>query len=235
MNWLVIPIAFFAMLIHSMAGFGSALIAMPFLIAVLGPDMARPAFSIATQFTGIYFLYQYRAELSWRMILPLVLGSLVGIPLGFYVAVLLDEATFMLVLGFITIAYALYSLSGLTIPQLKERWGLLLGLLAGLLHGAYNVGGPPLVMYGISQRWKPTLFKCNTASIFFVMGAFIVAGHFQQGNVTTEVLQNTALMTPTMFIAMYAGFSLDRFVKPRPFRIGVSLLLLIIGIKLILG
>jgi uncharacterized protein len=235
MNWLVIPIAFGAIFIQSIAGFGSALVAMPFLIAILGPDTARPAFAIATQFTGFYFLYQYRAEWNWRTITPLIIGSLVGIPLGFYVAVLLDKETFMLLLGIITISYALYSLSGLTMPELKQRWGLGFGFFSGLFHAAYNLGGSPLVIYGLSQRWKPTLFKCNIAIMFFVMGIFIVAGHFQQGNITTEVLQNVALMTPTMFIAMFAGFSLDRFIKPKPFRIAVSLLLVIVGLRLIFG
>lgn len=231
MNWLVIPIAFAAIFLQSIAGFGSALLAMSFLIGILGPDEARSTFAIATQFSGLYFLYQYRAEWNWRLIFPLVIGSLVGIPLGFFVANLLDKETFMIILGIITTAYALYSLSSLTMPELNERWGLVFGLFSGLLHGAYNVGGSPLVMYGISQRWRPTLFKCNTSVMFFVMGIFIIAGHYQQGNVTSEVWQNVAIMVPTMFVAMFLGFSLDRFIKPEPFRVGVSILLLLIGIK----
>lgn len=235
MNWLVIPIMFAAFFIQSIAGFGSALIAMPFLLMVFSndPEVARAAFAISAQFGGLYFLWQYRKEWNWRTILPLVAGSLIGIPLGVYIAVLLDKDTFMLLLGIVSIGYALYALSGLTMPELQERWGLFFGMFSGLLHGAYNVGGPPLVMYGVSRRWKPTLFKCNTATMFFVMGIFVIAAHFQQGNVTGEVLQNVLVMIPSMYIAMFLGFSLDRFVKPKPFRIGVSLLLIVVGLTLI--
>lgn len=235
MNWLVIPIIFGAMFIQSLAGFGSALIAMPLLLLVFSdkPDVARAAFVITSQFGGIYFLWQYRKEWNWRTIVPIIAGALIGIPLGVYIAVILDKDTFMVLLGIVCIGYALYALSGFTMPELQERWGILFGLFSGLLHGAYNVGGPPLVMYGVSRRWKPTLFKCNTATIFFVMGAFVIAAHVQQGNVTGEVLQNAFLMIPSMYIAMFLGFSLDRFVKPEPFRKGVSILLIILGLTLI--
>ena len=97
-----------------------------------------------------------------------------------------------MLLGIVSIAYALYALSGLTMPELQERWGIVFGLFSGLLHGAYNVGGPPLVMYGVSRRWKPTLFKCNMASTFFVMGAFVIAAHFQQGNIVDSWISSFA-------------------------------------------
>jgi hypothetical protein len=226
---------FGAMFIQSLAGFGSALIAMPLLLMVFSdkPEVARAAFAITAQFGGIYFLYQYRKEWNWRSILPIVAGSLIGIPLGVYVVVMLEKETFMLLLGIVSIAYAAYSLSGLRMPELQERWGIFFGLFSGLLHGAYNVGVPPLVMYGVSRRWKPTLFKCNTATTFFVMGLFVIGAHFQQGNVSGEVLQNVMVMIPSMYLAMFLGFSLDRFVKPKPFQIGVSLLLIILGLTLI--
>jgi hypothetical protein len=235
MNWLVIPIAFAAMFIHAMAGFGSALIAMPFLLLVFSdsPDNARAIFAIAAQASYFYFLFQYRKEWNWRNLVPLLLGSLIGIPLGFYVAVLLNEETFMLVLGIITIAYALYTLSGLTMPEMKERWGLVFGMFSGLLQGAYNVGGPPLVMYGLSQNWQPALFKFNATAMFFLMGLFIIGGHYQQGNLTQDVLINGLVMIPAMFLALFAGFSLDRFVRPKAFRIGVSILLIILGLTMI--
>jgi uncharacterized membrane protein YfcA len=234
MNPLVIPIIFFAYLIQAFLGFGSGLIAMPMLIAVLSPDLARPAFALLSIVSGPVFLYKYRHDWQWSDVWRLLLATLIGIPLGMFLAKNVDEHTFMLVLGFLLIIYALYGLFGFKLPELSQPWGYLFGLISGFLHSAYNVGGPPLVMYCASHDWTPRRFKGNMQVLFFFMGFFIIASHFLQGNITLPVLQNLGLMIPSMLSALALGFYLDKFVKPTVFRKAVLLFLIVLGVSLML-
>src|SRR5690606_30207986 len=107
MNFWVIPIIFVAMFIQAMAGFGSALIAMPMLLLVLSPDEARPAFAILAQLAGLVFVYKYRQD--WRLtdIWRLLLAAAIGIPFGVLLADNLDEQSFMFLLGVLLVVYAI--------------------------------------------------------------------------------------------------------------------------------
>lgn len=234
MNFLVIPIIFVAIFIQSLTGFGSALIAMPFLIALLGPDVARPAFILLGQTAGLMFMIEYRHDWQIADIKFTLLGALLGIPVGMQVVNSMTEETFMLVLGIIIITYSTYALSGFKLPKLRSGWGSFFGFFSGILHSAYNVGGPPLVMYHSAQEdWQARRFKGNTQTVFFVMGFFIIFEHFRLGNITPIVLQNYVLMAVTMLIALFLGLRFEKFIQQDVFRKIVMVLLIFIGIKLI--
>lgn len=82
MSLLVIPIIFFAVLIKALAGFGAALVAMPFLIALLGLDMAVPAFALTTQASCAIMIWTYRHDLEMASIWHLALPTVIAIPVG---------------------------------------------------------------------------------------------------------------------------------------------------------
>ena len=233
MNPLVIPIIFFAYLIQSLLGFGSGLIAMPMLLMVISPELARPAFALLSMFSGPIFLYKYRHDWQWDDTWRLIIAASLGIPLGFYLASAVDEHIFMLVLGFLLIAYAIYGLVGKHLRQLPRQVGFFFGFVAGFLHSAYNVGGPPLVLYCTSQEWQPGRFRGNLQLLFFFMGLVIIVSHFFQGHITLPVLQNLGLMIPSMLAALWLGFSLDKYIKPSVFRKVVLVFLIVLGLNLI--
>ncbi len=234
MNLLTIPVVFFAIFTQSLAGFGAGLIAMPLLIGLIGLETATPTFALLAQTSGLLLILHYRQQLNFRTVWRLLLMSFVGIPIGVWLSGVVQPDLAAFILGIITIGYAVYSLLGMSVPRLSQHWAFGFGFLSGLLGGGYNMGGPPLVIYGTSQRWPPGEFRSNMPSVFFLSGFVTIASHFSQGNVTSEVLQYFALLLPVLFSAMFLGFYLDRYIKPEPFRRGVLVLLILLGISLVL-
>ena len=51
------------------------------------------------------------------------------------------------------------------------------GLLSGILTGAYNVGGPPVVIYADARRWTPDAVRSNLQSFFLLKGVMLVGVH----------------------------------------------------------
>lgn len=233
MKPLVIPIIFVAMFTQSMVGFGSALIAMPFLLTILGADVARPAFMMVAYTGGIVLMWQYRKDWQFPDVKFVIVGTLIGIPAGTWVAKTLNENTFMLVLGVITITYAAYALSGFKLSEIRNEWGAFFGFCSGILHSAYNVGGPPLVMYNSTHDWKARQFKGNTQIVFFIMGMFVIFEHYREGNITPLVLQNYFMMMPAMIVGVFLGLRAEKYIKQSIFRKIVLVLLLIIGLNLV--
>jgi len=206
---------------------------MPLLIALIGLETATPAFAMLAQTGGLLLMLRYREELNFSTVWRLLLMSFIGVPLGVWLSGVVAEDFAKFVLGCVTIGYALYTLFGLSVPRLSQRWAFGFGFGSGLLGGGYNMGGPPLVIFGTSQRWKPGEFRSNISSVFFPTGFITIMTHFTMGNITTEVLQYYLLLLPFLLLAMFAGFYLDRFIQPEAFRRGVLVLLVVLGMSLI--
>jgi uncharacterized membrane protein YfcA len=231
--WLVLLAAALA---QSLIGFGVALIAMPLLVGLLGLRVASPLVALVALTLEGALLLRYRTALNLGAVKQLAAGQLVGVPLGVALLGRVPETVLVPALGGVVIAYALYALSGRRLPELRGAgWGLGLGALAGVLSGAYNTGGPPVIVYADSRRWSPAEFKGNLQGFFLVADVLVVAGHALSGNLTPGVWSRYLIALPAIALALVAGALLERRLKPKSFRPLVLALLLIMGARLILA
>ena len=235
-EWLIFPIYLIANIVQGAAGFGSALVAMPLLIGVLGLSTARSMFSLTAIITASIILFRYREQFRLEYVKRILPGTLIGIPFGVVGAGYANERIVLAILGAFTIAYAVYALSGRKIPEIKKYprlYPFAVGLIGGLLSGAYNTPGPPYVIYGDSQRWQPELFKSNLQALFMIGGGTTAFTHFITGHVEQHMLVKIIFVLPAIFIGAYVGTLVDRVIKPETFRKGVLLMLIALGLTLI--
>ncbi len=229
-------IIFFAVFTQSVAGFGVALIAMALLPGLLNINVTSPLVAlIALTLEVILFLY-YRHGLNFQAIWKVTLMSLIGIPIGIQMLTKVNESLVLASLGVILSSYAGYSYFNFKLPELKHPgWAYFTGLIAGLLGGAYNTSGPPVILYGHCRRWPPLEFKSNLQAFFLVSSAFVAIAHFVHQNYTTEVLQHYLWSLPAMAAGILLGTRLDRYLEAQTFRKIVLVLIFIMGIRLILA
>jgi uncharacterized protein len=120
---IVILVIFCAMFIQGAIGFGSALIAMPILISLLSITTASPLFALIGQTAGIFQLIHYRQHFHVRGLWRVFAASLCAIPIGITLTQVVDQNLALTFLGVLLIAYALYSLFGAGVPELRDpRW-----------------------------------------------------------------------------------------------------------------
>jgi uncharacterized membrane protein YfcA len=232
---LVALVTMVATFVQAGAGFGMALFAMPFLVLLIGVRTATPMMSILSITSSIILLTYYRTAFNFRAVMPLIIGALIGVPLGVYVLKTVDPTIVTPLLGVILIAYAIYALVGFTLPQLNHKaWGYLSGFAGGLLGGAYATNGPPVIIYGNCRRWDRDQFKSNLQGFFLFAGALSVVSHAVAGNYTPKVWQNLWVALPAALIGLALGVSMDRFINQDRFRQLVQVLLIFLGIGLIL-
>ena len=143
---LVVLIVLLAALVQGVMGFGGALIAMPLLAALLGIKTAVPAFALIGVAATFFNSVRLRRHATAGDLIQLALPALLGIPLGVWLLARVDEVIVTRVLGVLLVAYAIYALWGLALPPLRHRaWAFVVGFTSGILTGAYNTGGPPVV------------------------------------------------------------------------------------------
>lgn len=232
-----VVLAFFlATLIQSSVGFGLALIAMPILIAVLGIQIAAPLVAVVGVLAESAILIRYRHAFNLRAVSRVTIAAVLAIPLGIYALRGLDEGLVTTILGVILILYALYALFSPHLPELAHQgWAYAFGILAGLLGGAYNTSGPPVIIYGNCRRWPPDEFKSNLQGFFIVFGLGVVSVHALSGNFNGAVWQNLLLAIPGAVLGTIAGFILAKQINPDLFRKIVLVLLILLGLQLILS
>lgn len=231
--FLVGLVVFLAVFTQSLSGFGSALVAMALLPALIGIRIATPLVALATVILEIGVLLRYREALDVRAIWRIVLAGLIGVPLGVLFLTRLDEPIALGILGAVITGYAIYALLELKLPQLEKHfWAYLAGFLGGILGGAYNTSGPPVIMYANCRRWPSDMFKSNLQGFFIVINAVVVISHAISGNFTPQVWNLFWPTLPFIGIGFLAGFSLDRWLNPAVFRRVVLMLLVVMGIRM---
>jgi len=220
--------------VQGATGFGSALVAMPVLGEVLGLDLATPVFSAISCTIMFIIIPKYYRSLRFKAVLPVIISCAIGIPLGNYLAGIAPKQTVLIGLGIFLVLYSSITLANVVIPPVKHSgWGYFAGLCSGLISGAYNTGGPPLVMYGAAKEWPASQFKINLQAIFLVSNIVLNGNHLIQGNFTRPMLPLILVGIPSVLIGAFCGTKLDGRVSPEQFKRVVVFLLLIIGLRMI--
>jgi uncharacterized membrane protein YfcA len=227
-------IIFLAVFTQSLSGFGVALVAMSLLTPLIGIHSAAPLVALLAISLEIILLIYYRSALNVRAVWPLVLSSIVGVPLGVLTLKQVDEEITLSILGLVVLGYALYGLLKPSMPELRGGgWGYLMGFLAGILGGAYNTSGPPVILYGDLRGWQPDEFKGNLQGFFLINSLVVVFSHAWAGNLTPDIWQHYLAALPVLALGCIAGIALYRVLNPAAFRKIVLGLLILLGINLI--
>jgi uncharacterized membrane protein YfcA len=237
MEWfLIFIIVFFAIFTQSVTGFGLALVSMPLLTAVIGLQNAAPLVSIVALITELILLIYYRDAFNLGVVWRLLLASVIGVPLGVLALRTIDPQLILSLLGIVVAGYALYALLDFRLPAIQQpAWAYGAGFLAGVLGGAYNTAGPPVIVYGNCRGWPPAEFKSNLQGFFLVNSVIVTIAHIVAGNYTPFIWRSSLVALPAMALGILVGLSLAKRISSDRFRKLVLWLLLILGIWLILG
>jgi uncharacterized membrane protein YfcA len=208
---------------------------MPLLVPVLGIQTAAPFVAVIALVGEIILLIYYRESLNMGVVWRLAAASIVATPLGVYLLRLAPERFVLGILGFVLAGYALYALLQFRLPRLEHSfWAYLAGFLAGLLGGAYNTSGPPVILYANCNRWPRDSFKSNLQGFFVVNSLVILLTHFVAGGLTAEVWALLPFGLGAVALGIIAGTRLDKRLNPEIFRKIVLVLLLVLGLRLLI-
>jgi uncharacterized membrane protein YfcA len=231
---LVFLIVFAAIFTQTITGFGLALVSMPLLVLVMPVQVAAPLVALVGGVAELLLLIKHRAAFNIRAVAVLVAAMVLGIPVGVYLLGQVDEGVVTAVLGVIVVAYALYALFGFKLPALAHKgWAVGFGFVAGILGGAYNTSGPPVIIYGNCRGWEPAEFKGNLQGFFLVASVAVIVAHVIGGNLTAVVWTNFFVAIPAILMGLVVGSVLEKRINPARFRQIVLVALVGLGLSLI--
>ncbi len=228
---LVLLIIFISTLIRSAFGFGNALVAMPLLVLLLSVKTAAPLVALVGIISALVMLLREWRELDIKAAIYLILSTLAGIPLGLFFLKSSPEHIVRMILGLVLIGFGLYNLFGLRLPTLRKGYLVFpFGFFAGILGGAYNTSGPPVVIYGVMRGWSKEKFRATLQGYFLISSALVVVGHGISRLWTRSVLIYFLASIPVVVLADLLGNWIVHKIQGEKFNRAVNLFLVVVGI-----
>ncbi len=220
--------------VRAVAGFGGALVIVPLITMIHDLPTAAPTVAIANLLPTLYVVYHYLKSVRWPTAIRMTIAIVIGTPIGVYLLGNVDRGVMLIGLGSFVIIYTLYSLVGPALPQLKNTlWDFIFGLLGGMIGGAFNMAGPPYIIYGTMSRWPAAEFKATLSTLFFFGAIAAAIAHHLNGNLTPLVWQSVAVSIPGGLLGTFVGLRIGDRLDAETFRKVVFGLLLLIGANLI--
>ncbi len=227
---------FVATLIRSSLGFGEALIAVPLLAFFLPLRVATPLAVLLSITVAAVVVAQDWRHIHLRSAAGLVAATVAGIPLGLLVLTHVHPEIAKCGLGVLIVLFAAFSLAAPSRLRMEHEHRavlLLVGLVAGVLGGAYGMNGPPLAVYGSLRRWSPQHFRATLQAYFLPASMLGMCGYWAAGLWKPEVTHDYLLCLPAMLPAVLLGRAINRRLPAAVFSRYVYVGLMGIGVSLL--
>jgi uncharacterized membrane protein YfcA len=227
MFWLIAATTLAASFISGLSGFGFGLVAMALLPLLIGIKLANAFVSFCTLAIFTSLTIPLRKHISWRALVPLLVGTALGVPIGVYGLVNLPEGLLLKILAGFILSYVAFSLltQNKNHFHMDRRWGYLAGFVGGLISGALSAGGPPVIMYCDSLNLGKKGFKATLQVYFVLMILYKIPLFYVTGLLTPELWRTLLNYSPFVAAGTACGVLLFRRLSDLWFRRVVLVLL----------
>jgi uncharacterized membrane protein YfcA len=197
---------FGAAIVRGYSGFGFSLLAITPLALVLPPAETIPPIFMMEVAASISLLPSIWKDIHWRSLAPLSLGCLLGTPVGVWLLASVPAAPMKVAMAIAVLGAVALLLSGYvrkSMPSTPET--IVTGGVAGLINGAFGIGGPPVVVFYFNSPAGAAITRASLIAFFIgtdTMGLGFLAA---EGLVTKDAFYRFLLMLPTLLAGQWLG------------------------------
>ncbi len=217
--------------VRGFSGFGSALIYVPLMSAVYGPKIGAVTFLLVDFVTGLAFVYSAVRQANWREVIPIAVFAIAAAQFGTLVLQYAEPTTLRWLISAVVL---------IIVPVLASGWRytgqphflitVAVGVVAGLLGGAVQISGPPVLIYWLGSPQGIGAVRANFIAYFFLFAIGLVVTYYYQGLLTAEVIALTVLFAPLHILAMWGGTKLFHLASEKTYRRVAYVIVLLAGL-----
>ncbi|MEX0693910.1 MAG: sulfite exporter TauE/SafE family protein [Rhodospirillales bacterium] len=223
-------------LVNGLTGFGTGLTALTFWLYVVPPVVASPMVVICSIVGQVQTLPQIWHAISWKRVMPFIIGGLMGVPFGTWLLPIVPVIAFKVFIGSFLVLFCGYMLaSG---KAFKITFGGrfadgIIGLLGGVLGGIAGLSGAPATIWASLRGWgkdeKRSIFQAFNLTILCIA----LFSQALSGLITKEVGVATLIALPGTLLGVWIGRRLYNRLGQSGFDRVVYMVLLLSGIMMI--
>lgn len=236
-----IAAALFAVLITgiSKSGLGGGLgqLSVPIMAVFVSPVAAAAIMLPILCTIDLINVWGYRRDWHRKYLMAMVPGAVIGIGIGTLTFRHLDDDAIRLMLGVLSIVFALTYFVQQAPINSESRWGRWFGAFCGTLSGftsfVAHAGGGPVKMFLLPQRLDKRVFVGTNVYFFFIVNQIKIWPYLWLGQFSTENLSTSLVLLPAVPLGVWIGWTLIKYIDAETFYKVCYVLLFVAGIKLI--
>ena len=166
----------------------------------------------------IFAVVYYNRHCQWSYILRFLPWIIVGILIGVFIGMDLDEQTFkigmaIIILGSVVMMYLWDRKKTKNVPSHWSFAGFI-GVLAGITTMIGNLAGAFSNIFFLAMRLPKNEFIGTAAWLFLIINLFKLPFHiWAWGTITPETLLINLKLAPAIFLGLFVGVRLVKIIK----------------------
>jgi uncharacterized protein len=216
---------FAAAFVQVLSGFGFALLAVPLMTLKVTTKEAVIITTLLGAGVTLFQAWNNRHVVDRPITRRMVIGAYLGMPLGLWVYVAVDEQVLRGLLGVGVLLTVVLLAVRLSLAHAGPGLDVGAGFLSGVLNTSISTNGPPLVFVLQARHLPPDAFRGTINTVFAFCNVFSISLFLLAGKVTGDGLLAAAVALPALVVGQLAGFPLRRHVAGERFRVLVLALL----------
>lgn len=226
-------IIFAAQVVSTVTGFGNNILALPPLTMLVGLPASKAALIVLGTLVYSVLVARWWRRVKWRELLFICVVGGVGLAVGMYSFHLLPHHTSIVLLGVFVVCVGLYGLLNLRIIRVPDSVATGLLFIGGVVHGAFTVGGPLIVIHCRRAIPDRTAFRSTLNVAWIVLNLGMIAGWVFSRAWPAGTTRLTLVGLPFSVAAVLVGEWIHHRVHAKTFQIWVNAVLVVTGVMLI--
>ncbi len=224
LGW-VAGIVFLAAMVQVLSGFGFGLMTVPLMTLVITTREAVVVSTLLGVGLSSWQAWHQRADAVRPLVVRMTSAAYVGMPIGLWVFVVVDDHTLRLLLGIAVLVAVVLLAVRVNLHHVGPGLDIGAGLLSGILNTSLSTNGPPLVFVLQARQLEPPAFRATISQVFAWSNVVGLTLFLVAGKVTGDGVVAAAVAMPALIAGQFAGFPLRRHVHGERFRRLVLVLL----------
>ena len=224
--------------VQGLTGFAFGLTALAFWAWVLDPRIAGPLVVLGSLLGNMFSLHRARSGFELARIGPLLIGGLIGVPIGVLLLGHLNADVFKLGVGILLVVYCPVVLLSHRVPalaRLGKSADVVAGAISGVMSGLGGLSGSISTLWCTLRGWDRDALRATFQSFNFAVQIATVIAYVPAGVFTGELLRLFAIIAPILIVPAFIGGHLYGRFSEVAFRRLILGLLTISGFVLILN
>jgi len=148
-------------------------------------------------------------KIDWNFVLKLLIGMIIGSPIGLYLLKYLSQDTTHLAACVLIVFFSILLMKGYVNKKINNNYGkFFTGIISGTLNGLTTLGGMPVALFLLVTSIQPAIIRGSLAALFFLTDIYAFVLSFFSGIVDVTTIYRTVPLIVILPIGVYMG---DKF------------------------
>ena len=230
-DWQILALSsaaiFLAAIVRGFSGFGFSLLSITAISLLMPVKDIVPSIFLLEIAASINLIPGIWREIDWKSLRWLMIGYVIGLPIGGYALINAPEAPAQIALGVFVIGTGILMLRGFHLAKTPGPGAsTATGVASGVLNGAFGTGGPPVVLFYFSTPGAAAIGRASVIFFFLFTDLLGILYFATQGIVTQQSFVQFILWMPTLLIGIWIGAHGFRRMNQEAFRRCVLVILI---------